>query len=120
MINIADLYAVSFSTATTPTQIYTVEGKDRQNVVLHTRERVLGIETDLLSPGEDASFVSFDGTRISARLYLPAVKLGFTGKRPVVYYIHGGPQGQERPDFALVLYAFDPIPDLEWFRGIRT
>nr|HMN61915.1 alpha/beta fold hydrolase [Anaerolinea sp.] len=23
-----------------------------------------------------------------------------TGKRPVVYYIHGGPQGQERPDFA--------------------
>ena len=34
-----------------------------------------------------------------ARLYLPAPALGFEGKRPVVFYIHGGPQGQERPDF---------------------
>ena len=38
--------------------------------------------------------------RISARLYLPAQALGFQGPRPLVYYIHGGPQGQERPDFA--------------------
>lgn len=95
-----DRFTLSFSTAVSPTQIYTVEGKNREKVVLHTRERVLGIGADLLSAGEDASFVSFDGTRISARLYLPAKKLGYTGKRPVVYYIHGGPQGQERPDFA--------------------
>src|SRR2546430_6500033 len=52
-----------------------------------------------LSPGEDASFTSFDGLRISARLYLPDPALGFEGPRPLVYYIHGGPQGQERPDF---------------------
>ena len=26
--------------------------------------------------------------------------LGYKGARPLVYYIHGGPQGQERPDFA--------------------
>ncbi len=51
-------------------------------------------------PGEDASFTSFDDTRVSARLYLPAPALNYTGPRPVVYYIHGGPQGQERPDFA--------------------
>jgi dipeptidyl aminopeptidase/acylaminoacyl peptidase len=68
--------------------------------VRHTNERVLGIPTELLSPGEDASFVSYDGTRVSARLYLPAPALGFDGKRPLVYYIHGGPQSQERPDFA--------------------
>jgi dipeptidyl aminopeptidase/acylaminoacyl peptidase len=49
---------------------------------------------------KEPSFVSFDGTRVSARLYLPAQALGFSGPRPVVYYIHGGPQGQERPDFA--------------------
>jgi dipeptidyl aminopeptidase/acylaminoacyl peptidase len=54
----------------------------------------------LLSAGEDASFISYDGTRISARLYLPAAELGFLGQRPVVYYIHGGPQSQERPDYA--------------------
>jgi pimeloyl-ACP methyl ester carboxylesterase len=95
-----DRFIVSFSTATSPTQIYTIEGPDRSQVTAHTSERVLGIAPELLSPGEDASFVSFDGTRVSARLYLPAESLGFTGRRPLVYYIHGGPQGQERPDFA--------------------
>ena len=53
-----------------------------------------------LSPGENASFTSYDGLRISARLYLPAESLGFEGLRPVVYYIHDGPQSQEHPDFA--------------------
>lgn len=94
-----DRFAVSFSTATSPTQIYTLEVPERR-VFLHTREKVLGISSDLLSQGEDASFVSYDGLRISARLYLPADDLGFKGPRPLVYYIHGGPQGQERPDFA--------------------
>jgi pimeloyl-ACP methyl ester carboxylesterase len=92
-------YVVSFSTATSPTQIYTLDGPDRLPFQ-HTRERVLGIPTELLAPGEDASYVSHDGLRVSARLYLPAAGLGFTGPRPVVFYIHGGPQGQERPDFA--------------------
>jgi dipeptidyl aminopeptidase/acylaminoacyl peptidase len=95
-----DRHVISFSTATTPTQIYSVEGPDRKKVVLHTRERVLGIPISLLSSGEDATFVSYDGVRVSARLYLPAEGLGYRGKRPVVYYVHGGPQGQERPDFA--------------------
>ena len=46
------------------------------------------------------SYNSFDGTRVSARLYLPPKELGFSGPRPLVYYVHGGPQGQERPDFS--------------------
>jgi dienelactone hydrolase len=96
----SDRFILSFSTATTPTQIYTVEGQQNDRVVTHTRERVLGIANEQLSPGEDASFISFDGTRVSARLYLPAASLGYHGPRPLVYYVHGGPQGQERPDFA--------------------
>lgn len=95
-----DRFILSFSTATSPTQIYTVESSDRSVVLRHTNERILGIPTDWLSSGEDASYISFDGTRVSARLYLPSEKLGYQGPRPVVYYIHGGPQGQERPDFA--------------------
>jgi fermentation-respiration switch protein FrsA (DUF1100 family) len=94
-----DRYAIAFSTATSPTQIYTLEGKKRAPVA-HTRERVLGIPQGWMSGGEDASFTSFDGTRCSARLYLPAKELGFKGPRPLVYYVHGGPQSQERPDFA--------------------
>ena len=31
---------------------------------------------------------------------MPAEELGYKGQRPVIYYIHGGPQGQERPDFS--------------------
>jgi len=95
-----DRFVLSFCSATSPTQIYTIAGADRSILRAHTRERVLGIPDDLLSQGEDASFISFDGLRVSARLYLPAPELNFQGKRPVVYYIHGGPQGQERPDFA--------------------
>jgi pimeloyl-ACP methyl ester carboxylesterase len=94
-----DRYALSFSTATSPTQIYTVEGEYRA-IIKHTRERVLGIPQGWLSAGEDASFTSFDGLRVSARLYLPAQELGFRAPHPLVYYIHGGPQSQERPDFA--------------------
>lgn len=93
-------YAFSFSTAVSPTQIYTLEAAPGSKPIRQTSERVLGIPADWLSAGEDASFVSHDGLRISARLYLPAAALEFEGKRPVVYYIHGGPQGQERPDFA--------------------
>lgn len=95
-----DGFVLSYSTATSPTQIYTVGGPRRDAIVQHSRERVLGIPPEHLSPGEDASFTSFDGLRISARLYLPAAALGFVGPRPLVYYIHGGPQSQERPDFA--------------------
>lgn len=95
-----DCYALSYSTATSPTQIYTISGLKRDKVIQHTREKVLGIPAGWLSAGEDASFISFDGLRVSARLYLPAAELGYTGRRPLVYYIHGGPQSQERPDFA--------------------
>jgi pimeloyl-ACP methyl ester carboxylesterase len=95
----SDRYALAFSTATSPCQLYTIEDAARQNLRQHTRERILGVPAEWLSPGEDASFISFDGLRISARLYLPAPTLSFEGPRPLVYYIHGGPQGQERPDF---------------------
>lgn len=95
-----DRFALAFSTATSPTQIYTVEGEKRTKIVRHTNERVLGVPQEWLSSGEDASFSSYDETRVSARLYLPAQALGFEGPLPLVYYVHGGPQSQERPDFA--------------------
>ncbi|MCA9957764.1 MAG: S9 family peptidase [Anaerolineales bacterium] len=96
----SDRYTLSFSTAVSPTQLYTITGPNRDQLTRHTNESILGISENLLAPGEDASFTSYDGLRISARLYLPAAELGFTGPRPLVYYIHGGPQSQERPDFA--------------------
>jgi dipeptidyl aminopeptidase/acylaminoacyl peptidase len=40
---------------------------------------------------------SFDGKMISGFLYRPPAK--FTGKRPVMVVIHGGPEGQSQPLF---------------------
>jgi pimeloyl-ACP methyl ester carboxylesterase len=88
---------IAFSSATSPAQLATITAEGKTTFV--TRNRLLGVERELLAPGEDASYHSHDGLRISARLYLPPDRLGFDGPRPVVYYIHGGPQGQERPDF---------------------
>ena len=88
--------SVSFSSGTTPAQLAVI---DHEETTVVTRNRILGVDPDLFAPGEDFSFTSHDGLRVSARLYLPADSLGYKGRRPVIHYVHGGPQGQERPDF---------------------
>ena len=96
-----DGYAFCFTTATNPSQLYTfnprMKGEKRYRTL--SSERVVGIAEKYLSRGEDLSYASFDGLRINARLYLPSADLGFRQPHPLVLYVHGGPQGQERPDF---------------------
>ena len=43
------------------------------------------------------SWKSFDGRELSGLLYRPPAR--FTGRRPVMINIHGGPEGQARPGF---------------------
>jgi len=93
-------FALSYCTATDPTQLWVLEPRAAAAPSRRTDERPLGLDPELLSPGEDASFESHDGLRVSARLYLPSPELGHSGPRPLVYYVHGGPQSQERPNFA--------------------
>lgn len=95
----SDNITLSFSTATSPSQIYRSK-RNRRKIRQLTDEKVLAVSQSLLSAGEDASFSSFDDLRISARLYLPAQDLNFANPRPLIYYIHGGPQSQEKPDFS--------------------
>jgi len=93
-------YVLSFTKADSPAQLYLYQTETRSKAPrVLSRERVLGIDQRFLSQGEDASFTSFDGLRVSARLYMPSEELGFKGPRPLVLYVHGGPQSQERPDF---------------------
>jgi pimeloyl-ACP methyl ester carboxylesterase len=93
-------YVMAHAKASSPAQLYLYQSKGRMTAPEKlSNERVLGIDAKLLSKGEDASYKSFDGLRISARLYLPSKRLGFKGPRPLVLYVHGGPQSQERPDF---------------------
>jgi pimeloyl-ACP methyl ester carboxylesterase len=95
----SDSFVLSFSTATSPSQIFTIGGPQRETVVVHTRERVLGIPQEHLSSGEEASYTSFDGMQIYAHMYFPSDALGYQPPFPLIYYLHGGPHGQERPDF---------------------
>ena len=107
-------FVASFCTATTPTQLHVLPTDAGAPTVL-TRERALGLAPELLSAGEDASFESHDGLRVSARLYLPSPELGYDGARPLVYYVHGGPQSQERPNFAWFSMPLVQILTLEGF-----
>ena len=56
-----------------------------------------GLNANTFSEPELISWKSFDGREITGFLYKPPAK--FTGKRPVTIEIHGGPEGQSRPDF---------------------
>jgi dipeptidyl aminopeptidase/acylaminoacyl peptidase len=56
-----------------------------------------GINTANLPEPELIHWKSWDGRMIGGFLYRPPAK--FTGKRPVIVNIHGGPEGQFRPGF---------------------
>ena len=55
------------------------------------------VKTDAFPQAELVKWKSFDGKMISGFLYNPPAK--FTGKRPVLIVIHGGPEGQSQPIF---------------------
>jgi dipeptidyl aminopeptidase/acylaminoacyl peptidase len=55
------------------------------------------VKTEAFPAAELVHWKSFDGKMISGFLYKPAAK--FTGKRPVLVVIHGGPEGQSQPVF---------------------
>jgi dipeptidyl aminopeptidase/acylaminoacyl peptidase len=55
------------------------------------------VKTDAFPAAELVRWKSFDGKMISGFLYKPPAK--FTGKRPVLVVIHGGPEGQSQPTF---------------------
>ena len=58
---------------------------------------VFDVDTQRFSLPEVIHTTSFDKRSISGFLYRPPAK--FTGKRPVIIDIHGGPEEQYRPTF---------------------
>ena len=55
------------------------------------------VDTEKLSQPELVRWKSFDGRTISGFIYRPPAT--FTGKRPVIIDIHGGPEEQYRPEY---------------------
>lgn len=62
-----------------------------------TESETGGLNTQIFPEPELVQWQSFDGRMISGFLYRPPAQ--FSGKRPVMINIHGGPEGQFRPSF---------------------
>ncbi len=62
-----------------------------------TESETGGLNTTNFSEAELVRWKSFDGRDISGFLYMPPAR--FSGPRPVIINIHGGPEGQSRPTF---------------------
>ena len=56
-----------------------------------------GLDASAFQSAAPIEWKSFDGRTIGGFIIRPPAK--FTGKRPVMVTIHGGPEGQARPDF---------------------
>jgi dipeptidyl aminopeptidase/acylaminoacyl peptidase len=80
----------------TPSDVYSLDvhaGKiDRW-----TYSETGGVDTSEFRESEIIHWKSFDGLTISGLYYGPPAR--FTGTRPVIVNIHGGPEGQARPGY---------------------
>lgn len=66
-------------------------------LVRWTTSETGGLNTAGFVEPELIHWTSFDGRKISGFLYRPPAR--FTGRRPVIVSIHGGPESQARPGF---------------------
>ena len=79
-----------------PSDVYSLELASGK-VERWTNSEVGPVVLDDLPDAEVIRWKSFDEREITGFLYRPAKR--FTGKRPVVIIIHGGPEGQAQPTF---------------------
>ena len=90
------LLAYSVSSPKGPSQIHVLDEKGRSTQ--WTQAAVpAGIDTQTFSETEVVRWKSFDGLPISGLLNRPPAR--FTGRRPVLISIHGGPEGQATVGF---------------------
>jgi dipeptidyl aminopeptidase/acylaminoacyl peptidase len=88
--------AFGLSTASQPYDVYSIDmatGKLERWTFSETG----GLNTSGFSEPQLIHWKSWDDRSISGFLYKPPAK--FAGKHPVIIDIHGGPEGQVRPDF---------------------
>jgi dipeptidyl aminopeptidase/acylaminoacyl peptidase len=85
-----------YISARSPQDCYSLDVKTGKTERWTTSETG-GLLAESFSMPQLVHWISFDGRKISGFLYKPPAK--FSGKRPVIIDIHGGPEGQTRPTF---------------------
>lgn len=93
--------AIGFNTTNTPGDVYSLN-LDSMNLERWTTSEVGGLNTSLFPKPELITFETFDEVdgkkrQIPAFVYKPQQ---VDGELPVMVLIHGGPEGQHRPDFS--------------------
>ena len=88
--------AFTFSDARSPSDVYAFDA-DSGRVERWTESETGGLNAREFRDPELIRWKGADGRPISGFLYTPPVR--FTGRRPVIVNIHGGPEGQSRPGF---------------------
>jgi dipeptidyl aminopeptidase/acylaminoacyl peptidase len=86
----------SMTTARSPADAYSLNVRTGE-LVRWTESELGGIIASELSEAELIAWQSFDGLEITGFYYRPHSR--FTGARPVIISIHGGPEAQARPAF---------------------
>lgn len=88
--------AFNLSSSKAPQDVYSIDVTTGK-ITRWTQSETGGLNTASFPAPELIKWKSFDGMEISGFLYRPPAK--FTGKRPVIVSIHGGPEGQATPGF---------------------
>jgi dipeptidyl aminopeptidase/acylaminoacyl peptidase len=88
--------AFHLTSARSPADVYSLDISSGR-VDRWTTSETGGLNTRGFVEPEQIHWQSFDGRDLSGYLYKPPAR--FTGKRPVIIDIHGGPESQFRPGF---------------------
>jgi dipeptidyl aminopeptidase/acylaminoacyl peptidase len=88
--------AVSVNSAQSPSDVYAIDVRDNR-VTRWTESKAAGLDATQFRNAERIEWKTFDGRTIGGFIVRPAPK--YTGKRPVIVSIHGGPEAQARPGF---------------------
>ncbi len=88
--------AFTLSSARGGTDVYVVS-MTTSRIERWTFSETGGLRAETFAEPELIHWKSFDGTMLSGFMYRPPES--FTGKRPAIVVIHGGPEGQSRPTF---------------------
>ena len=86
----------TLSSAHSPSDVYSID-VEKGTLERWTESETGGLNAEEFGEPELIRWKSFDGRTISGFLYLPPKR--FTGPRPVIVNIHGGPEGQSLPSF---------------------
>lgn len=89
-------FSLTVSSARNTADVYSVEPQT-MTINRWTESELGGLVPKQLVEPELIRWKSFDGLEITGFQYVPPEK--FSGKRPVIINIHGGPEGQSRPQF---------------------